>query len=221
MSDRAFTAHDYLLGELSADDRLEAERLLAQDPAFAAEVERLRPIVAGLEEVPADVWESIPPLPARDQPSPAPRRRRIFSLRPAFAAGLATAAVAAVAVAVVLVASGGDDTRSLELAAVPGSGTDGSGSAELGAAGETARVELAGLEASREGEFYELWMLNDADDLVSLGSFRVEDGGETEVELPVPVDPAEYGFLDISVEADDGDASHSGDSVLRGPITAS
>ncbi len=125
-------------------------------------------------------------------------------------------------VAVVLVATdGNEDATTLTLAAVPGSDADASGSAELGGAGDTARVQLAGLESSRDGEFYELWMLNDADDLVSLGSFRVEDSGETEVELPIPVDPSEYGFLDISLEADDGDASHSGDSVLRGPISSS
>lgn len=222
MSRAEFTAGDYLLGELQGDELRTAEERLRDDPEFAAEVERLRPIVAELEDVPAEVWAEIPPLesvaPAR---VPAPRgRRRIVGLRPAFAAGLAAAAVAVV-VAVVLVAGSREDEPTLTLAAVPGSGTAATGSAELGGAGETATVTLSGLEPNQEGEFYELWMLNDADDLVSLGSFRVSEDGETEVELPVPVDPAEYAFLDISVEPDDGDASHSGDSVLRGPITPS
>ncbi len=226
MSARDFTAHDYLLGELSGGKLAEAERLVREDPAFAAEVERLRPVVTELEHVTGDVWAGIPPLEPASEPAGAAtgterRKRRIFGLSPGFAAGIAAAA-AALVIAVVLVANGGEeDATTLTLAAVPGSGAEASGSAELGGAGETASVQLAGLESSREGEFYELWMLNDAEDLVSLGSFRVERDGETEVELPIPVDPSEYGFLDVSVEADDGDASHSGDSVLRGPISSS
>jgi anti-sigma-K factor RskA len=225
MSGRAFTAHDYVLGELSESERDEAERLLRDDAEFAAEVDRLRPVVARLEEVPADVWEGIPPLeaaPATPPPTPAAApRRRIFGLRPAFAAGLATAAAAVIVAVVLFAASGGDEEPTLILAAVPGSGAEATGSAQLGGAGDTATVELAGLEPSRSGEFYELWLLNDADDLVSLGSFRVGEGGDAEIELPIPIDPSEYSFLDISVEPDDGDASHSGDSVLRGPVSAS
>ena len=36
--------------------------------------------------------------------------------------------------------------------------------------------------------------------------------------MPVPGDAKGYGFVDLSVERDDGDPSHSGDSVLRGRV---
>ena len=51
---------------------------------------------------------------------------------------------------------------------------------------------------------------------MSLGSFRVGAKGGATVELPLPVDPSRYRFLDVSVERDDGDPSHSSRSVLRG-----
>lgn len=226
MTDR-IEPHDYLLGELSGAELREAERLLRDDPEFAAAVERLRPVVAELESVDDTVWREIPPLEpagAPGQREPGPSRRRWWAWRPAFAGALAGAAAAAI-VAIVIAGNGGgetDDGRTLTLAAIPQSGAgDARGTATLSASGETATVELAGLDPSREGEFYELWLLNDTDDLVSLGSFRVEAEGTTTVELPLPVSPDEYGFVDISVEPDDGDASHSGDSVLRGPIQAS
>lgn len=227
--------HDYLLGELSEPDEREAERLLREDPDFAAQVERLRPVVTQLERVPDEVWEGIPPLeglgvadaPAAETTAGPRARRRVRWLPsrpawPSWTVGGAAAALAAVVIALVVVV-GEDDPEgtSLTLTAVPQSGVEASGTATLGGSGGEAAVELNGLDPNREGEFYELWLLNDTDDLVSLGSFRVEETGTTEVELPLPVDPSAYGFVDISVEPDDGDASHSGDSVLRGPIQSS
>ena len=220
--------HDYLLGELSEADEREAERLLREDSDFAERVERLLPVVSQLERVPDEVWQDIPPL---EPPQPAlssgsepvadarPRRRWLPSW-PAMGGAMAAAAAAVV---IALVVTAGDEPagESLTLTALPDSGVEASGTATLGSPGGEATVELDGLAPSREGEFYELWLLNDTDDLVSLGSFRVDAEGTTEVELPLPVDPSEYGFVDVSVEPDDGDASHSGDSVLRGPIQPS
>jgi hypothetical protein len=40
--------------------------------------------------------------------------------------------------------------------------------------------------------------------------------GRAKVELPLPVDPSRYRFLDISVEPDDGNPAHSSRSILRG-----
>jgi hypothetical protein len=53
--------------------------------------------------------------------------------------------------------------------------------------------------------------------MLSLGSFRVPASGEAEVTVPLPVDVADFRFVDVSVEDDDGDPGHSGVSVLRGP----
>ena len=76
MSARGFSAHDYVLGELSGPELAEAERLVREDPSFAAEVDRLRPVVAELGQVPGDVWAQIPRCsPRRSRPATrAPRR---------------------------------------------------------------------------------------------------------------------------------------------------
>ena len=76
------------------------------------------------------------------------------------------------------------------------------------------------MQPSADGNFYELWLLNSADDLVSLGSFRVPASGEADVTVPLPADPEGFAALDISAEPDDGDPAHSTRSVLRAPLTA-
>ena len=68
----------------------------------------------------------------------------------------------------------------------------------------------------------ELWLIEpDADgnprDLVSLGLVDPDDPGSFIV--PATYDPDEYFVVDISVEPRDGDATHSGRSILRGPLT--
>ncbi len=67
----------------------------------------------------------------------------------------------------------------------------------------------------------ELWLIEpDADgnvaDLVSLGVVDPDDPDSFEV--PAGYDPDVYFVVDISVEPRDGDASHSGRSILRGPL---
>ena len=74
---------------------------------------------------------------------------------------------------------------------------------------------MTGLRPSRPGEYYELWLLNSPDDLVSVGAFRVGEDGTATVEFPLGVDPRRYQLVDVSVERDDGDPGHSARSVLR------
>lgn len=80
-------------------------------------------------------------------------------------------------------------------------------------------VDLSGLPERGSDSFYELWFLDlDSEQIISLG--RVEPS-TTSVTVPENLDPAQFPLLDVSVEPDDGVQAHSGDSVLRGPITAS
>ena len=70
----------------------------------------------------------------------------------------------------------------------------------------------------------ELWLIEpDADgnpaDLVSLGLIDPDSPGDFEV--PADYDPDVFFVVDISVEPRDGNASHSGRSILRGPLTES
>ncbi len=67
----------------------------------------------------------------------------------------------------------------------------------------------------------ELWLIEpDADgqpqNLRSLGLINADDLGA--VVIPADVDPAKFRVVDISVEPRDGDAAHSGRSILRGPL---
>lgn len=92
----------------------------------------------------------------------------------------------------------------------------GLGTAEL--SDRTLSVDLEGLEPL-DGADYELWLLDlegdDLQDLVSLGIVN-EDGTFT---VPEGIDLNEFSVVDVSVEPKDGDETHSGNSVLRGPLS--
>ena len=79
----------------------------------------------------------------------------------------------------------------------------------------------ASLPSPEAGSDLEVWLIRpDADgnvaDLVSLGVVDPADPGSLEV--PTGYDPETYFVVDISVEPRDGDAGHSGRSILRGPL---
>jgi len=213
---------DYLLGELSGEELAEAERLLREDPEFRAQVERLSPLVGRLEELPPEAWtvdDQPPLLPAPDRSPEPPRRSRWrLALPPAFAAG-AAAVLMAIGVGIgVLVSGNGDgagDGTTVALEPVDTVAASGSATFVGAEDPDEVAVELSGLDPSAEGEHYELWLLSSSDDLVSLGSFRVPASGSAEFQVPLPVEPSAFEFVDISIEPNDGDASHSGRSVLR------
>ena len=98
MSEAMDQASSYLLGELGAAETEAFERRLAENPALRDEVERLRPVVTGLEGLPEEAWDPPEPPPLRmpdetGRGAAAPRlaRRRglpTLTLRPVAAAGL-------------------------------------------------------------------------------------------------------------------------------------
>jgi anti-sigma-K factor RskA len=182
-----------------------------------------------LEQLPREAWDRPlpPPAPwAREEAQAVPRRRRLV-LRPLGAMAASTALVV-VGLLGGLALFGGDEggngpsgtAQKVELAPVGKPNEGASGVAELIARpGEAATVRVSGLEPSSAGDFYELWLLGDKGELVSLGSFNVTESGTAELEVPLPVDPERFRFVDVSREPADGDPSHSSDSVLRGPVT--
>ena len=221
MSERLF---DYLLGELAPAERAAFEA----DPARVADAERLRPIVTRLESLEREEWD--PPqapalvLPGTREPERAPRRRRrVLTLRPLVAAGLALLLLAVGVGAGRLLGDGGGNDRGRVLALDPVEPAGGSahGTATILAGGGRARFTVRGLKPSANGGFYELWLMNSADDLVSLGSFRVPASGNAVVTVPLPADPDGFAALDISAEPADGNPAHSASSVLRAPLKPS
>ena len=79
------------------------------------------------------------------------------------------------------------------------------------------RLQVSGLDPSGPDGFYELWLLDGPERLLSLGAFQVPASGTADVTVPLPVDVTDFRFIDVSAEAEDGDPGHSGVSVLRGP----
>jgi anti-sigma-K factor RskA len=242
MSEPRIEISDYLLGELSHEERAEAERLMRDDADFRAQVERLRPVVAELSELPPEAWDAPepPPLRAPDpgasppwagaadagerrvRPAMQPRPRWL-ALRPALAAGLSVVFIG-LGVGIGLLIGDGDGggeatapSADIALEPVTDQGAPARGTARIGAVeGGEAVIEVSDLPASAAGEYYEIWLLNSPEDLVSAGSFRVPESGQATVAVPLPADPGSFRFVDISRERVSGDPGHSGDSVLRG-----
>lgn len=123
------------------------------------------------------------------------------------------AAILLIAVPVALASRSDSADRRARLVAL--AGFDGAGTAEL--SDRTLTVEFDGPQ-SADGSFYELWLLQmegeELQDLRSLG--RVAADGS--VTIPDDVDLGRFSVVDVSVEPDDGNPEHSGDSVLRGDL---
>ena len=83
------------------------------------------------------------------------------------------------------------------------------------------RIVNAALPAPEAGADLEVWLIRPDEegnvaDLVSLGVVDPADPGTLIV--PADYDPTVFTVVDISVEPRDGDPSHSGRSILRGPL---
>ncbi|HYP23785.1 MAG TPA: anti-sigma factor [Actinomycetota bacterium] len=78
------------------------------------------------------------------------------------------------------------------------------------------RVEMDGpIPPAPDGYYYELWMVG-ASGRVSCGTFVAGDPGG--VHFPVGVDPADYPYLQITLEPEDGDESMNGDVMWEGRL---
>ncbi|MYE67669.1 MAG: anti-sigma factor [Acidimicrobiia bacterium] len=95
--------------------------------------------------------------------------------------------------------------------------------AELVADGDRRSIQIvdASLPSPEAGADLEVWLIRPDDkggvaDLVSLGV--VEPAAPSTLDVPADYDPALFFVVDISVEPRDGDAGHSGRSILRGPL---
>jgi anti-sigma-K factor RskA len=225
--DRDSEIVDYLLGELAPDERAAIERRMSEDPGFRREVERMRPVVAGLEALPSDAWErpevpplpDLPPLPAAPAPEPASSRWPAWAPVAAVAACAALIAAGLGIGAVVFGGDGEDDAGpAIALARVDDGGPSAAGEARVvSSEAGGLRLQVSGLDPSGPDGFYELWLLDGPERLLSLGAFQVPASGTADVTVPLPVDVTDFRFIDVSAEAEDGDPGHSGVSVLRGP----
>lgn len=199
-------------------------------------------VIRRLQELPADAWNPPTPPPLRldfgagERPAPTPppaRERRSIrawlagnlTLRPVTAAALASVLLLVGVAGGLILGSGSDGgaptgTDAVQLAALPGVATGASATASMGGSLNGMELKVSGLPESKPGEYYELWALNTPKDLAPIGTFRVGADGKADVRFALGIDPAKYKALDVSVEREDGDPGHSGDSLLRAPLQA-
>ncbi len=109
-----------------------------------------------------------------------------------------------------------------ELAAIGNSSADG----EAALTGRTLSVGIDALESAPESSTYELWLLqvDAAGAPVGIEWIGTVDNTATvdqTFEVPAEIDTGLYTVVDVSIEPDDGDLSHSGNSILRGQLTQS
>jgi anti-sigma-K factor RskA len=158
----------------------------------------------GLEQEPVGHQAVVTPLRGRG----AWRRR-------ALAAGGALTAVAAGA-ALVTTLSGTEPTGASSALLALGD-VEASGTVQLAQASEAPSllVDTSGLPQP-DGS-YEVWLLDlDNDRIVPLGT--LDESGRGWLTVPEDVTLDEFPVVDVSLEPDDGDPTHSGNSVLRGDV---
>ncbi len=87
---------------------------------------------------------------------------------------------------------------------------------------QTIRIDDAALPKQlSEQDDLEIWLIEpdpsgNVAAIVSLGFVNPNDPGSFEV--PAEIDTSQYSVVDISIEPRDGDATHSGHSILRGSL---
>jgi hypothetical protein len=77
-------------------------------------------------------------------------------------------------------------------------------------------VDAAADAGSPEAPLREVWLIRtDGTGLISIGFL---DGTSGRFDIPSGIDLVQYGLVDVSAEADNGDPGHSGDSIVRGEL---
>ncbi|PSL38381.1 anti-sigma-K factor rskA [Labedella gwakjiensis] len=157
----------------------------------------------------------------------SPRRRRRPPARrwilPSIAAGVALVLGigGGFGLSRVLQPTAGDVVATASLAALP-DWPDASGTAtvrELPDGTRQVDVEVDTDGDDDDAPLREVWLLSpDASGLVSIGFL---DGSAGTFTVPAGVDLATYPIVDVSAEPQDGDPTHSGDSIVRGELGAS
>lgn len=224
------------LGLVEDDERAMAMRLLTDDPAFRAEVDRFRVTTAMLRGADEESWEPEPPpridvaalagLDTEPATSSARPEQARSWLRPRHRWIAALAVTAALAGAGGLVAArverGADDSipppPATTIALRPLPGIEGRAQLTLNGPGTEAELRAGGLRPSGAHDYYEAWLADDRGRMVSMGTFRVASSGSVDIHMPVAVDVTRYVLVDVSLEPDDGNPAHSNTSVLRGRL---
>ena len=210
-----------VLAATSASLRATARQAQAATAADAAAVPDPGSAVAAASEAPdpAGPAAGTPPAGPAVQPGRAGRgaARPGWRHRPRPLIGLAAALALAVVAAVVLWTGPLRPDRSGSSVPLAGVGAvAASGRASMAGDGgdQQMTVRADDLPALGPGQYYEVWLLDpDAGKVFSVGVLPPD--GEARFTLPASV-VGRYQVIDVSLEADDGDPTHSKRSLLRG-----
>ena len=218
--------------------RADALVTLAEDLG-ASSGEEVGALVHDMRELPSVRWRDegevrhAPELPPQHPDPPAappppaaqPGARRRRRLRPALLGGILVAAVVALVLAL---SSGEDDDGGGDQPAEPASPTaggsarltppsGGTGKGEARLTGDKLEVSASGLP-DPGGAGYVVWLYNSLSDARPLTRpQRFEKGFDVKAALPQNAD--RYRFVDVSLELEDDNRNHSGESMLRVPLS--
>src|SRR3954467_8642575 len=206
------------------------------------DVSQLDEVRTRLAELPAEAWTgtaagrpklSVVPADQKERKAPPPERRR--SRLPLL---LTLLAVAAVALVVGLGSSGGRQkskttaqtsapsspnkpakkpkpakpaAKKTQLVAL-GTASGATGTAALTQGGKRMTIDVSGLPNGA----YQVWLYNSVIDAVSLTKVQ---GTKLTLDLKLPSNASHYRYVDVSLEPADGNPNHSGQSVLRVPLS--
>lgn len=171
---------------------------------------------SGFDE--ADIAAAVAPPPARPTSLDRKRRPRVVVRIVAVAAALVLVLLSAFAIV-----GRSQAPQITEQAVLDSSGLknpnppDLRGRAELVTVDGHTRldVDVPDLPAGAAGEVFEVWLLaGTSGRLQSLGLFE----GSGHFAVPDGIDTSVYNVVDVSREPVDGDATHSGDSLVRGTL---
>lgn len=124
--------------------------------------------------------------------------------------------VAAGALGSSLISPSDDPTVLAEAVLEPFPDWPASGSARVEENADGSREVVVDLSAP-SGGLREVWLIDpDTSGLVSLGLLSGTTGTFS---LPADLDLSRYSVIDVSDEPDDGDPAHSGNSIVRGPLS--
>lgn len=138
--------------------------------------------------------------------------------------GVLAGAIAAVALAVVVVSGNNDPSPAPQQASAtvvlkPITG-GGPARAKLTVTGSSAKLVGSNLPPTPAGKHYEAWLARNDGQMTPMGGFKVDQSGSVKAGMPFNEDLSQFDYIDVSVEPDGGPTQHSGNSVLRAPLTS-
>ena len=222
MTEWPFDPAAVAVGAIDDDQHAAVADALRRDPAFAAEVADYQRLVAQLESLPGVAWDPIPPPPldvGAITPRDVDRARRASPLgEPPHAPGAARRRSSRGARRRRRCGAHGRPAVTTSPRRGPCSWTpladepptvEAQVSLPLGRSDEV-RVRVSGGTPTPDGFVEELWLMNSATDLISLGTFRIAADGTADATFTTAADVGAFDYVDASREPSDGNPDTPG-----------